>query len=97
MTSSSTQQPVIEAVGLRKQFGAVTALDGLDLVAPAGVVTAVLGPNGAGKTTFVRSVATLSAPDAARCTWPASTPSPSPRRSAGSSGWPGRRRPSSRR
>ncbi len=55
--------PAIEAVGLRKQFGAVTALDGLDLVAPSGVVTAVLGPNGAGKTTFVRAVATLGVPD----------------------------------
>jgi daunorubicin resistance ABC transporter ATP-binding subunit len=63
MSSHRTQPPVIEAAGLRKQFGDVTALDGLDLVAPAGVVTAVLGPNGAGKTTFVRSVATLSAPD----------------------------------
>ena len=59
----SPATPAIEAVGLRKQFGDVTALDGLDLVAPAGVVTAVLGPNGAGKTTFVRAVATLSAPD----------------------------------
>ena len=49
----------IEADGLRKRFGDVTALDGLDLVAPAGAVTAVLGPNGAGKTTFVRTVATL--------------------------------------
>ncbi len=34
------------------------ALDGLDLVAPAGSVTALLGPNGAGKTTFVKAVAT---------------------------------------
>jgi daunorubicin resistance ABC transporter ATP-binding subunit len=64
MSSSTTNQPAIEAVGLRKAYGDVAALDGLDLVAPAGVVTAVLGPNGAGKTTFVRSVATLSAPDA---------------------------------
>ena len=55
--------PTIEAAGLRKLFGTVVALDGLDLVAPAGAVTAVLGPNGAGKTTFVRSVATLLAPD----------------------------------
>ena len=63
MSSLHPQPPAIEAVGLRKQFGDVIALDGLDLVAPAGVVTAVLGPNGAGKTTFVRSVATLRAPD----------------------------------
>jgi daunorubicin resistance ABC transporter ATP-binding subunit len=58
-----TRPAAIEASGLRKRFGDVTALDGLDLVAPAGAVTAVLGPNGAGKTTFVRTVATLVAPD----------------------------------
>lgn len=49
----------MEASGLVKTYGEVRALDGLDLVAPAGKVLAVLGPNGAGKTTFVRSVATL--------------------------------------
>ncbi|MGH9272144.1 MAG: ABC transporter ATP-binding protein, partial [Ilumatobacteraceae bacterium] len=54
----------IEAIDVRRSFGDVVALDGLDLVAPAGAVTAVLGPNGAGKTTFVRAVATLLRPDA---------------------------------
>ena len=49
----------IEADGLAKQYGKTTALDGLDLIAEQGQVTAVLGPNGAGKTTFVRMVATL--------------------------------------
>jgi ABC-2 type transport system ATP-binding protein len=49
----------IEADGLKKRYGKTTALDGLDLVAESGQVTAVLGPNGAGKTTFVRAVATL--------------------------------------
>src|SRR5215216_6568311 len=56
--------PTIEAVGLRKRFGKMVALDGLDLVAESGRVLAVLGPNGAGKTTFVRTVATLLRPDA---------------------------------
>ncbi len=49
----------IEAHGLTKQYGKTKALDGLDLIAERGQVTAVLGPNGAGKTTFVRMVATL--------------------------------------
>jgi ABC-2 type transport system ATP-binding protein len=53
----------IEAKGLRKHYGKTTALDGLDLVARRGQVTAVLGPNGAGKSTFVRTVATLLRPD----------------------------------
>jgi ABC-type multidrug transport system ATPase subunit len=54
-----TSSPAIEAVGLKKHFKDIHALAGLDLVAPAGKVTAVLGPNGAGKSTFVRAVATL--------------------------------------
>jgi ABC-2 type transport system ATP-binding protein len=55
--------PTIEATGLRKRFGKIAALDGLDLHAEPGQVLAVLGPNGAGKTTFVRTVATLLRPD----------------------------------
>jgi daunorubicin resistance ABC transporter ATP-binding subunit len=55
--------PIIEARGLTKRFGDVRALDGLDLVAESGHVTALLGPNGAGKTTFVSAVATLLRPD----------------------------------
>jgi ABC-2 type transport system ATP-binding protein len=55
---------LIEARGLTKRFGSVTALDDLDLHVPSGRITAILGPNGAGKTTFVRTVATLLRPDA---------------------------------
>jgi ABC-2 type transport system ATP-binding protein len=54
---------IIEAHGLTKRFGEVRALDGLDLTAQSGQVTALLGPNGAGKTTFVSAVATLLRPD----------------------------------
>src|SRR5262249_42651178 len=56
--------PIIEAHGLTKRFGDVQALDGLDVVAEPGRVTALLGPNGAGKTTFISAVATLLRPDA---------------------------------
>jgi daunorubicin resistance ABC transporter ATP-binding subunit len=56
--------PLLEATGLTVRFGKVTALDSLDLTAPAGEVLAILGPNGAGKTTFVRTVATLVRPSA---------------------------------
>jgi ABC-2 type transport system ATP-binding protein len=54
---------IVEAEGLVKRYGEVTALDGLNLVAEPGQVLAVLGPNGAGKTTFVRTIATLIRPD----------------------------------
>ncbi len=54
---------IVEAEGLVKRYGRVSALDGLDLVAEPGQVLAVLGPNGAGKTTFVRTIATLIHPD----------------------------------
>src|SRR5215469_9852140 len=57
---------VIEAVGLRKAFGSVQALSGLDLDVPEGSVCALLGPNGAGKTTAVRILATLIRPDGGR-------------------------------
>ncbi|GAA4908962.1 ATP-binding cassette domain-containing protein [Streptomonospora salina] len=53
----------IQAEGLVKRFGETTALDGVDLEAPAGAILGVLGPNGAGKTTTVRILATLARPD----------------------------------
>ena len=45
---------VVEARGLEKRFGRVTALDGLDLQVTAGEVHGFLGPNGAGKSTTIR-------------------------------------------
>ena len=72
--------PIIEADGLTKHYGEVHALDGLDLVAESGRVTALLGPNGAGKTTFISAVATLLRPDVGRrCASPASTPLADPK------------------
>ncbi len=53
----------IVAEGLRKSYGRVLALDGLDLSAEQGSVLALLGPNGSGKTTTVRIFTTLLKPD----------------------------------
>jgi ABC-2 type transport system ATP-binding protein len=50
---------VIRAGGLVKTYGAVRALDGLDLQVSEGTVLGLLGPNGAGKTTAVRILTTL--------------------------------------
>ncbi|MGH8872344.1 MAG: ATP-binding cassette domain-containing protein [Acidimicrobiia bacterium] len=54
---------MIEASGLVKRYKEVTALAGLDLVVPEGVVMGLLGPNGAGKTTAVSILSTLLEPD----------------------------------
>jgi ABC-2 type transport system ATP-binding protein len=50
----SRMTPAISFSSVRKTFGVVTALDNVDISAPAGAVTVLLGPNGAGKTTTVR-------------------------------------------
>lgn len=52
----------IQLTGLRKAYGSVNALDGLDLEVPAGSVFGFLGPNGAGKTTTLRILAGLAKP-----------------------------------
>src|ERR671935_762582 len=53
----------IRVEGLTKRFGAVTALDGIDLEVPARTVFGLLGPNGAGKTTAIRVLSTILEPD----------------------------------
>jgi branched-chain amino acid transport system ATP-binding protein len=54
----------LEVRGLTTAFGAVVAVDEVDLVAEPGRVTAVLGANGAGKTTLLRTVSGLVRPQA---------------------------------
>src|SRR5437764_1086292 len=49
----------IEARGLRKSYGDVDVLEGVDLSVRRGTMFALLGPNGAGKTTTVRILSTL--------------------------------------
>ena len=50
---------VIEASGLIRHFGAIVAVDGVDLSVDEGEVFGFLGPNGAGKSTVVRMLTTL--------------------------------------
>ena len=49
----------VHASGLVKTFGALRAVDGIDLEVSQGEILGVLGPNGAGKTTMLRMLATL--------------------------------------
>ena len=54
--SKSLSDCVVEARSLVKRFGAVTALDGLDLSVRTGEIHGFLGPNGAGKSTTIRAL-----------------------------------------
>src|SRR5262249_7717773 len=54
----------VEARGLVKRFGAIHAVDGVDLEVGAGEIRGLLGPNGAGKTTLLRLLFGLARPDA---------------------------------
>lgn len=60
------EELVIETNGLRKQFGGVEALRGVDLAVPAGSICGFLGRNGAGKTTTVKILLGMVHPTAGR-------------------------------
>jgi ABC-2 type transport system ATP-binding protein len=61
LTPSST--PVLRCAGLRKRFGELVAVDGLDLEIAPGESYGLLGPNGAGKTTTISMICGLLASD----------------------------------
>src|ERR1700757_4609478 len=64
--SSGSGPRAVRVAGVVKRFGSTTALAGVDLEVPEGMVFGLLGPNGAGKTTLVRILATLLEPDTGR-------------------------------
>jgi ABC-2 type transport system ATP-binding protein len=63
MTGLGARPPAILVTGLRRSYGKLLVLDGIDLEVAAGTVFALLGPNGAGKTTTVNVLTTLIAAD----------------------------------
>jgi len=64
----STNGNAVEVHGLRKSFGSVQALRGLDLTVPSGQVTGFLGPNGSGKSTTIRILLGLLRADGGQAT-----------------------------
>jgi fructose transport system ATP-binding protein len=59
----SSAKPILEAQGLVKRYGHVTALNGADLELYPGEILAVIGDNGAGKSTLIKSLVGAVAPD----------------------------------
>jgi len=57
------QKTAIKARGLRKTFGSVVAVDGIDIDVRAGEIYGFLGPNGAGKTTTIKLLTGVLTPD----------------------------------
>ena len=62
------ERAAVVVESLRKSYGTVRALDGIDFSVPKGTDLGLLGPNGAGKTTAVKILTTLLLPDGGRAT-----------------------------
>jgi len=56
-------KPVLEIKGLRKSFGQVPVLQGVDLTVAEGEILAIIGPSGSGKSTLLRCLNRLEQPD----------------------------------
>ena len=56
-------EPLLVARNIRKHFDGVTALDGVDLAVPAGLIYGLIGPNGSGKTTLFNIITGFTAPN----------------------------------
>ena len=65
---SASPAPAISCLGLKKHYGDVKAVDGLDLEVHPGECFGLLGPNGAGKTTTIEILEGLTTPDAGEVT-----------------------------
>jgi ABC-type sugar transport system ATPase subunit len=66
---SSEDPPLLELRHVGKNFGAVRALNDINLTIPAGKVTALVGDNGAGKSTLIKTISGIWQPDGGEILW----------------------------
>lgn len=69
MHQQMSTAPLLSVRGIEKHFGAVRALNGIDLDIPRGQVTAIVGDNGAGKSVLIKCIAGIHEPDAGEIVW----------------------------
>jgi polar amino acid transport system ATP-binding protein len=66
--ASRGAEPTVRAEGVRKRFGALEVLRGIDLEVRSGEVLCIIGPSGSGKSTFLRCINHLEKVDGGRLT-----------------------------
>jgi len=87
MTPSEDRSPAVDVSGVRRSFGAVTAVHDLTFRVATGEMFGLIGPDGAGKTTTLRLICGLLAPDAGRILVQGADPFRDRRRASSSIGY----------
>ena len=76
--------PILTITGISKNYGKLTALDGVSFEVPAGAVFGILGPNGSGKTTLLSIILDVLHADTGRFSWFGNSPQTNNRKQIGS-------------
>jgi ABC-type branched-subunit amino acid transport system ATPase component len=67
--AAPAKAPLLEATGLKKRYGGVLAVNGVDLTVVPNEVVGIIGPNGSGKTTLFNLISGFARPTAGRIRW----------------------------
>jgi ABC-2 type transport system ATP-binding protein len=76
--------PILTITGVSKNYGKLTALDGVSFEVPAGAVFGILGPNGSGKTTLLSIILDVLHADTGKFSWFGNSPQTNNRKQIGS-------------